>query len=255
MRVIALLISLLLVCTACNDGGGHGASVEGDVSIAYLRSLADARSQRIKNDVWIEGCVVLNDKLGESYKSFVLYDGTAGVEVKVDLDDVERVVPLYSGVRIRCEGLHVGREGERCVLGAEPTAEYVVDRIAESEILNRLTICDEGDLRQRARVMRIAEVSYADMLAYVRIDGVQVVAEERGMLWCDANADDLPFDSSLRHFTDGCDTMTVATLNRCSYAMESILDGEVTLIGVVDIYRGDLVLRLSDYKVFVPSGM
>ena len=38
----------------------------GDVSIAYLRSLADERSQRIKSDIWIEGGVVLNDKLGET---------------------------------------------------------------------------------------------------------------------------------------------------------------------------------------------
>ena len=55
--------------------------MDGDVSIAYLRSLADERSQRIKSDIWIEGCVVLNDKLGETYKSFVLYDKHAGIEV------------------------------------------------------------------------------------------------------------------------------------------------------------------------------
>lgn len=255
MRGIALLISLLFACVACSDNGEQTSSVEGNISIAYLRSMADARSQRIKSDVWIEGCVVLNDKLGESYKSFVLYDGTAGVEVKVDLEDVDRVVPLYSGVRIRCEGLHIGREGERCVLGAEPTAEYVVDRIAESEMLNRLTICDEGDLRQRAQMKSIAEIGYSDMLAYVSIEGVRIVSEERSMLWCDANADDALSDSSLRHFTDGRDTLAVATLNRCYYATEPILDGEVTLTGVVDSYRGDLVLRLGDYKILVPSGM
>lgn len=253
MRVIVLLISMLLVCVACSDGGGHDSGVEGDVSIAYLRSMADARSQRIKSDIWVEGIVVLNDKLSESYKSFVVYDGTAGVEVKVDLENVERVLPLYSGVRIRCEGLHIGREGERCVLGAEPTAEYVVDRIPESEIPNRITLYDAGAPRELATKRRIADIGYSDMLAYVRIDGVRLIAEEYGALWCDANAGDSPFESSLHHFTDGCDTLTVATLNRCYYATEPIMEEDVTLIGVVDSYRGELVLRLSDRKIFVPT--
>ena len=252
MRVIVLLISMLLACVACSDGG-HDSGVEGDVSIAYLRSMADARSQRIKSDIWVEGIVVLNDKLGESYKSFVVYDGTAGVEVKVDLEDVDKTLPLYSGVRIRCDGLHVGREGERCVLGAEPTAEYVVDRIAESEVPNRVTLYDVGDPREFAVTRHIADIGYSDMLAYVRIDGVRLIAQEHGALWCDANAGDSPFESSLHHFTDGCDTLAVATLNRCYYATELIMEEEVTLIGVVDSYRGKQVLRLSDHKIFVPT--
>lgn len=253
MRGIAWLISLLLMCVACSDGEVHSDGVEGCVSIAYLRSMADARSQRIKSDIWVEGIVVLNDKLGESYKSVVVFDGTAGVEVKVDLEDVDKTLPLYSGVRIRCEGLHVGREGERCVLGAEPTAEYVVDRIAESEIPNRITLYDAGAPRELAVTRHIADIGYSDMLAYVRIDGVRLIAQERGALWCDANAGDSPFESSLHHFTDGCDTLTVATLNRCHYATEPIMEEEVTLIGVVDSYRGELVLRLSDRKIFVPT--
>lgn len=248
-----LLISLLLMCVACSDGEVHSDGVEGCVSIAYLRSMADARSQRIKSDIWVEGIVVLNDKLGENYKSVVVYDGTAGVEVKVDLEDVDRVLPLYSGVRIRCEGLHIGREGERCVLGAEPTAEYVVDRIQESEIPNRITLYDVGAPRELATKRLIADIGYSDMLAYVRVDGVRLIAEEHGALWCDANAVDAPFESSLRHFTDGCDTLAVATLNRCYYATEPIMEEDVTLIGVVDSYRGELVLRLSDRKIFVPT--
>lgn len=249
-----MLISLLLGMVSCTQGDEGGRVVEGDISIAYLHSLADGRSQRLRGDMWIEGCVVLNDKLGESYKSFLLYDGTAGIEVKVDLEDVDRVVPLYAGVRIRCEGLYVGREGERYVLGAKPTAEYVVDRIAESEVLNRMTIDISGDSRERARVVAISEIGLCDMLDYVRVDGVRLVDQERGLAWCDM-VDGADLESSLRHFTDDVDILTIATLNSCDYATERIDDGVVTLIGVVDSYRGELVLRLSDRKIFVPSTM
>ncbi len=253
MRRIALLISVALCVLSCSGGDDGGIVVEGDISIAYLHSLADGRSQRLRGDVWIEGCVVLNDKLDECYKSFVLYDGTAGVDVKIDIEDVDRVVPLYAGVRIRCEGLYVGREGERYVLGSEPSAEYVVDRIAEAEVLNRMTIVTDGDSRIPARKMRVAEIGYDDVMCYVRVDGVQLINEEHGSAWCDADAGDMPFESSLRHFTDGCDTLAVATMNRCYYATEPIIEDVVTLMGVVDSYRGDLVLRLSDCKIFIPA--
>ena len=253
MRRIALLISVVLSVLSCSGGDGGSRVVEGDISIAYLHSLADGRSQRLSGDMWIEGCVVLNDKLDECYKSFVLYDGTAGIDVKIDLDDVDRVVPLYAGVRIRCEGLYVGREGERYVLGAKPTAEYVVDRIAEAEVLNRMTINTAGDSRLPARKMGVAEIGYDDVMCYVRVDGVQLVAEERGLAWCDVNAEDMPFESSLRHFTDGCDTLTVATIIRFYYANDPLMEDVVTLMGVVDSYLSDLVMRLSDCKIFIPA--
>lgn len=253
MLRIALISLMAVVMMSCSLPVEEQEHLQGDVSISYLCSLAEARSERIKSDLWIEGCVVLNDKLGESYKSFVVYDGTAGVEVEVDFEDVDMVVPLYSGVRIRCEGLHIGREGARYVLGAEPTAEYVVDRISEDEMLNRMTITTDGDARRRAREVNVGDIGYDDMLAYVRVDGVQLVEEEHGMLWCDADAKDRPFESSLRHFTNGVDTLAVATLNRCDYADESVVEEVVTLMGIVDSSDGELVLRLSDHKAFVPA--
>ena len=146
----------------------------------------------------------------------------------------------------------MGREGERYLLGAKPTAEYVVDRIVESEVLNRMTIDISGDSRERARVVAISEIGLGDMLDYVRVDGVRLVDQERGLAWCDM-VDGADLESSLRHFTDDVDILTVATLNSCDYATERIDDGVVTLIGVVDSYRGELVLRLSDRKIFVPS--
>lgn len=246
MRKIALLISLILIGCTTNAPDKH--IVTGDVSIAYVRSLADARSSKIKQDIWIEGTVTLNDKLCESYKSFVLYDGTAGIEVNIDTENIDRVIPLYSHVRIRCEGLYLGREGARIVLGAEPTGEYTVDRITDSEILNYM----EVDLTQPViapRLQQIADIDFEDVLDYIRIDGVSVIDEHSSLTWGDNDAEDRPYDSSLRSFTNGSDTITVATLNRCHYITEHIPDCVVSLFGVVDSYDGKVVLRLNSRPV------
>ena len=241
---------MMLLAVGCVSGEGENYMLEGDVSIASLYSLAKERSQRIKSDIWIEGMVVLNDKVSEAHRTFVLYDGTAGVEVKVDLDSVDSVVPLYAEVRIRCQNLYVGREGSRLVLGVEPTSLYVVDRIPEAEIDNYMSVTPAGE-KLKSRVVSISDVDLDAMLNYVRVDDVRIVADEVGCAWCDNDAEEL--DSSLRHFTDGCDTLTVATLNKCDYASVGVTGDIVTLIGVVDSYQGEVVLRLSDFKAFSNS--
>lgn len=246
MRRIALLISLMLIGCSTNTPNEH--IVTGDVSIAYIRSLADARSSKIKQDVWIEGTVVLNDKLCESYKSFVLYDGTAGIEINIDAESIDVVIPLYSHVRVRCEGLHLGREGARIALGAAPTGEYTVDRISESEIFNYMEV-DLTKPIQRPEHRQIEDIDFEDALDFIRIDSVWVIEEHRSSMWGDDDAKDRPYDSSLRYFTDGHDTITVATLNRCHYITEHIPDGMVSLFGVVDSYDRKVVLRLNSHPV------
>lgn len=242
---IALLVSLLLI--GCSKATPDDRIVTGDVSIAYLKSMADIRSSRVKSDIWIEGVVALNDKQGESYKSFVVYDGTAGVEVKVDMESVDEYIPLLSTVRIRCEGLYLGREGERIVLGAKPTGEYTVDRLSEEELYNYLAPSIETISKHKARRCTPREIGYDDMLCYIRVDSVWVVAEQRDMMWGDEDAADRLYDSSLRYFTDGSDTITVATLNMCHYIDERLPNDRVTLYGVVDGYQHNLVLRINDY--------
>lgn len=243
-----MLYVSLIVLMACSSPVENNQRVEGDVSIAYLRSLADERSQCIKSDVWIEGCVMLNDKVGETYKSFVLYDGEAGVDVRVDIEDVDFVVPLYAEVRIRCEGLYVGREGSRVVLGAEPTAEYVVNRISEAEFENRLEIIHLYDKYSGCRTMQIADIGLDDVSCLVSVEAVRIIPEESSLAWCDADASERPFESSLRHFVAGDNTLTVAILNRCDYAAQIVPGDIVTLVGVVDSYDGEVVLRPSNMR-------
>lgn len=250
MRRIALCISLAALCVVACSRRGNSHVADKTITIATLDALAEHGTVRIGSDMWLEGCVVLNDKLGESFKSFVLYDSSAGVEVEIDIENVDAVVPLYSEVRMRCEGLYVGREHGRLVLGTEPTSHYTVDRIPQSEVANRIEVVRHGDESSMMKSIAVADVGEESLLHYVVIGGVKLVAEEHGSAWCDTDAKERPFDSSLRHFTDGCDTLTVAILNRCHYATERISCNIVTLVGVVYSYDNDIVLRLANNQLY-----
>jgi hypothetical protein len=128
---ISLILCLLLASACSKDSSQNNPQ---RVSIAYLWSLCSERSVAIKSDIYIEGHVVANDKLGEKHKSIVIADNTGGIELKIEDEKINSYIPLFSHVELRCSGLHVGREGGKTVVGAPPTSEHVVDRITPDNI-------------------------------------------------------------------------------------------------------------------------
>lgn len=252
MRKIAWLVSMLLcgaIC-CCTPPSIGGFDVDGDVSIAYLRSLADDRSQVIKGDLWIDGRIVLNDKLNECHKSLIVEDSSGGIDIKVDVDDIDLSLPLYYRVRIRCSGLSIGREGERIVLGTTPNDVYVVNRIPEAELANYIKLQSlDGLTPCEPLVVSVSDVHDGLMQRYVRINNLKIIAEDSNKTWCERGDDISDYGSTLRRFTDGCDTLVVATLNKCHYATELVPNDTVSLIGVVDSFEQQHVLRISNHQI------
>jgi hypothetical protein len=250
MRRIANHISLLLclvfcACTATEPTGnfdGH------NVSIAYLWSLCDDRSVAIKDDLRIQGFVVANNKLGELHRSIVVADETGGIEIKIDCDDTDLHFPLYSEVDVRCSGLHIGREGLKSVLGTPPTAEYVVDRIAESQMHNIIDVRHTAIAPPRAIRRKISELSSYDMLNYIRIDSVRFADEELGKRWV-AYGDDGKPQTTIHHITDGTHFARVVVDKGVIYGIEELPSGEFFCIGILDYHDGDLALRITNHQV------
>ena len=99
MRQIVLYISLLLGTIGCR--GSEEAVVESR-SIASLWSYIGRETVLITEDISLRGYVVANDKYGELRRAIVVEDGSAGVMVELDMEDVELSIPLYSRVEVNC---------------------------------------------------------------------------------------------------------------------------------------------------------
>lgn len=203
---------------------------------------------RIEQDRYVEGWVVANDKYGDIGYAIVVNDDTGGVEVAIDSRNVDDVVELYSYIRLHCSGLYIGREGARFVIGKQPTDRYVVDRIPESEILNHVEVVPSTAIPPAASVMRICDIDASDVMSYARIDSIRVVDEQRGMTWCDSDTT-LDERYSLRHFTDGRDTLPIIMSHDCDYATEHIPIKPCTVIGVIDWYEQRCVLRIVAHQI------
>lgn len=222
----------------------------GEVSVAYLWSLRSERSVTIKNDIYIVGYVVANDKLGELNNAIVIDDGSGGIELKVEGEEISAVVPLFSRVMLRCSGLNIGREGGKTVIGRAPTAEYVVDRIDKDDILNYLTLLDNQDTAPEGERISIKQANTDKMLRYVTIGNLLPIEEEQSLMWCDSEQSSEEYRTSVRHFHDLSDTLRVVVDGACYYASERLPKQTCTLHGIVDWHDGDIALRISAHQVF-----
>ena len=247
MRGIVLSISLMLFAVGC--GSDRDSLHKQSSSVAYLWSYVRNSMVIIPDDIYIEGFVVANDKHGELNSCVVVADSSGGVAISIDEDNVESILPLYSRVRVNCSGLWIANQGTKLLLGAKPTGDYPVDRISKSAVLNYIRPLPGDDATPVVNPRTIASLQDRDMLTMVVIEGVYLVDEERGASWTDIDPKSGRTLNSLRHFTDGCDTLSVAVSSSCDYAEESIPIVPLRLYGIIDRYAGDRVFRVINHGV------
>lgn len=203
---------------------------------------------KITQDIYIEGCVVANDKLFEIEKALVIADDSGGMELKIDEEYINDIVPLFSHVRLRCSGLNIGREGAKLVIGAPPTGEYVVDRIASEEIFNYISFTSDNITAPPSATIDINDIDSRSVLRYARFEDMVLSRTEQGAKWCDMNEEN-EYRSTVRHFIHDSDTLRVVTSGGCYYASELIPTTECTLIGIIDWYEEDYALRITSHQV------
>lgn len=249
MRVTVWLISLAAMLLGISCDSREVDIITSEVSIGYLRSLASDVAQPITRDIKIVGYVVANDRLGELSRAFVIADESSGVEVQVDASVVDEHLPLYSHIELSCSGLYICREYGRVLLGAEPTDSYAVDRITMPELASRLRLISDTITAPRALQLAIRDITPREQFRYVMLSGVELIAEERGQRWCDIDTLSGEYMPSLRHFSDGRDTIAFITSGECRYSSERVPTGAIATLGIVDYYRGDVAFRITNHQV------
>jgi hypothetical protein len=247
MSRIVLYISLILSAIGCCDV--EDATIGDYRSIASLWSYARRGTVQITEDIYIEGYVVANDKYGELSKAIVVADDSAGGAIEIDMDDINHHFLLNDEIVVRCAGLWLGRVGPKLYLGAEPMGDWVVDKIPTSKVGNYLFALPHNDNTPTFRQRKVAELEYRDVLSYVAIDGVALVAEEQGSCWADIDADTQHPITTIRHFHRDGDTIRVITDGNCIYATEYIPTFNLRLSGILDWYDGDFALRIINHGI------
>lgn len=247
MRGIVLSISLLLLAVGC--GRDNDYMQPSSCSVVSLWSYVRNSTVVIPDDIYIDGYIVANDRFGELDNCVVVADSSGGVAISADAECIEDILPLYSRVKLHCSGLWIANQDIKLLLGAKPTGEYLVDKVTQRALLNYIRPVPDNDSTPIVNHRTIATLKDRDMLTLITISGIHLVEEEHGLLWADIDEESGIARTSLRHFTDGCDTLSIVISSSCHYAREAIPTTSVRLSGILDNYAGDKVLRVINHGV------
>ena len=248
----ALLIAIgtLSILTACNRSTEltYDNTAGRFVSIAYLKSLSHGTSTPIVQELKISGVVMANDIRGEFYKTLIIEDSTAGIEVAVDHTALADLFPLGAQVTVYCSGLALGDYGGKIQLGAQPTDAYSVDRIDREEIDRYLRCTSLNAGTRRPHTVQIGSLRPDDVDTYVHFD--KVYFPEAGTTWCDRDSLTDELRTTVRTLADYTGAqLPVHVAPTCHYATEPIPQGTGSVNGIVDWFNGELSLRIINYEI------
>jgi hypothetical protein len=220
------------------------------VSIAWLKTLYTGAPTRIDREFHISGAVVSDDRQGNFYKTLVLDDGTAGIEVRVDMEQIFKRFMIHTRASVRCNGLWLGSYGGTLQLGAEPFDDLQTQPLSEVEVAEHLAVDTVFYGEVRPRTLAFDEISLRHVSTFVAFEGVGFASEERGTSWAD-EAGTGTGSATDRHLVDAAgDTLVVRTSAHARFAAWPLPEGVGRIEGVLGIFNGNYQLVVTDSEKF-----
>jgi hypothetical protein len=228
---------------------GTELEVTGNTSIADLKSLyIPGRLTVIETDVIVQGIVVGNDVQGNFFRSLIIQDSTAGIEVLINLTDAFNLFPLGREVAIDCKGLVLGEFNGIVQLGGyiiqEGGGEELGDIIDYNSRIYRGMLVGEPE----PAVRTINSLGVNDISTLVQLQDVEFASFELGLTYADAFG-----RSTLNRTLQDCDgnEIVVRTSGFADFAIDTLPDGNGTLTAIFNVF-GDtkqLFIRAADLDV------
>lgn len=228
----ALLFLFVWTVSGCYDNAGTPPASDDSAPLPNL-SMADLAAQcgdhpyRIVQDIVIAGCVTSTDKSGNFYRSVILQDGEAAVELMAGLSDLYRIYPPGYRVSIRLQGLAICRRYGVVQVGQMPSAgDYAVEYIGSRALLDRSVERGQVDVTPAPRTTSIPALTSDRCGMLVRIENLTFMPPEE-------NSTERSW-KGYRQFTDTeGNAITTYTSDFARYADAEIPIGVVSLVGIL----------------------
>jgi hypothetical protein len=231
---------------------------EQTVSIAFLKTLYNNAPVRITGEYRIAGAVVSDDRRGNFYKTLVLDDGTGGIEVRLDMEEIFKEFWIHSRVTVRCNGLWLGSYGGTLQLGAEPCDDFQTRPLPPVAIAEHLFVDKEHYGEVKPFALTFGELSQRHVSTFVAFEGVRFV--EQGSCWAETETGTEtgtetdptdPPSATNRHLVDGDgNTLIVRTSRYATFAPWPLPEGVGRIEGVLGYFNGEYQLVVCDSEKF-----
>ena len=249
-----ILLPILLLCGGCgyNDFGElkvpEYETITPNATIESVTAHYNGTPLNINDDIIVAGSITANDQSDNFYRTFVIQDATAAVEVRAGIFDLHNIFPIGRRVAIMARGLVLDSYNgvpQLALKSADGLPGYISNRYYPGSYFRPQEQYEDV----RPKVVGLAEVTERQCGMLVRIDGLTLLpGEQEGKYttWADGE------DTGYRVFRDGMGAeITVMTSGFADFADWEVPRGRVALVGILmkgnsDKARGVWMLKLRD---------
>lgn len=241
-RIWCWLGSFLLF-VSCSEGLSYGPQPNPEareqVSIAYLKTLAAERLQPIRQSLYIEGEITANDHFGEFPEALFVQDPTAAIELRINASNLYLEYPLGRRLRIFCDGLYIGSEHGKLLLGEAPKEGLWITGIAAADLPRRLHPLADPTQLVAPLELSIPMLDRLQLGLLVTLRDLHIAEADGERCWCDRDPLSGEALTTYHHLQDeaGGELLLYAPAS-CSYADEPLPVGRGSFCGILD-YRED----------------
>ncbi|MDX1941498.1 MAG: DUF5689 domain-containing protein [Saprospiraceae bacterium] len=251
-----LILFLLVGFTACIDQEFDEPPVDGvdpgltaNATIAELKALYKSGTYTpIEQDLVVKGVVVADDRSGNYFRSFILQDASAGIEILINLTNAYNFYPVGRELFIKCQGLVLGEYNGVIQLGGYVYIEDGAQQLGDIQALDEHIIKGKRGTVPEPKIKTINTLGPGDISTLVRLENVEFAGSEVGLPISDQVG-----RQTLNRTVLDCNggKITLRTSGFAIFANKLIPEGNGTITAIYSVFGTTKQLYIRDYSDIV----
>ena len=252
-----LLLALLLGCNYNDyDNPPEVSNVIATYTIKQLKSMyTDGGKEVISNeDIIVSGRVISSDKEGNVYKSLIIQDETAGIEIKINSSGLYNYFKLGSIVYLHANYLKLGSYGGTISIGSVPVDENYENDFIPSPVMGNYVMKGVKDAPVKPLSLAIPELREKHSNMLIKIKDVQFIESEVANNL--SYADGINKNTENRTLVDSeGNRLLVRTSGYARFAETKLPLGSGDIVGIITYFNGTpqlTIISINDVQFDKP---
>lgn len=236
-----LVLSLAILAPSCVDQefdvppfDGEETGLTANTTIADLKAMVTTGEIiEITEDLIVDGVVVADDRSGNFFRSLILQDETAGIEVLINLTSAYNDYPIGRELFIKLKGLHLGIVSGVIQLGGYTYIESGAEELGDIVLLSDHIFAGKRVGEPEPKVTTINALSTEDITTVIRLENVEFANFELGQTYSDPVG-----RRSINRTVQDCNgnEIVVRSSGYALFAGELIPEGNGTLTAIYSVF-------------------
>ncbi len=248
-----LLLAVFFIggITACIDQefdeppvDGEDPDIEANATIIELKALFQKGTfVSIQEDIIIQGIVVADDRSGNFFRTLILQDATAGIEILINQTNAYNLYPIGRQLFVKCKGLVIGEYNGVIQLGGYTYVEDGGTNLGDINDLNTHIVKGKRMEVPAPKVKKINELTEADISTLVKLENVEFASADVGLSY----ADPIGRQSINRTIKD-CNggSIILRSSGFATFAGNTIPEGNGSLTAIYSVFGQDKQLFIRE---------